>query len=271
VRRQSLAHSMRARIGWSIFGLTSVAMTGCGGHTDSAVPPATLSRNVAGVWRRTQIGIEGNRVSCPDPKELLAPNTRDLTVNNVVVDTCGSKETLVFGTSTSRGRGRYRLTSLRGTEDGSYVLTGSTLTLVRDAVNGTYLRNLIPSQVAQRTVYSVVLDGETMRFTPTSQPVGLTKKDSSQPAFREDGTLIASNLTPILNADGTVNTITLPGVNDVAVVNSDLSITVGPLATSGNADDTPGLVRVRGVENSYQFDPDPADPIPTPLPAPSAP
>ncbi len=265
-----MAYSMRARIGGSIFGLASVVMAGCsGGSSDSAVPPPTLSRSVAGIWRRTHIGIEGTRVSCPDPKSLLAPNTRELTINSIVVDTCGSNETLIFGTATSLGKGRYRLIGLRGTEDGSYVLTGSTLTLVRDAINGTYLKNLTPAQAPQRTVYSVVLSGDSMTFVPVSQPVGLVKKDSAMPAFREDGTIIASNVTPIRNTDGTVNTVVLPGVNDMAVVNSDLSITVGAVASGANADDTPGLVRVRGVENTFEFVPqDPAVVIPSPLPAP---
>jgi hypothetical protein len=265
-----LAHSIRVRIGWSIFGLASVALAGCsGGSLDPAVPPATLTRDVAGIWRRYQIGIEGTRVTCPDAKDLLAPNTNELIVGRIVVDTCGSSEMLVFGTQTSLGKGRYRLVTLNGTEDGSYTLTGATLTLVRDAVNGTYLKNLSPAQAPQRTVFSVTVVEGVMRIVPLSQPVGLTKKDSSQPAFREDGSIIASNVTPIMNSDGTVNTVVLPGINDVAVVNPDLSITIGPVASGSNADDTPGLVRVRGVENSYQFLPaDPAVTIPVPLPAP---
>ncbi len=264
-----MAHSMRVRIGWSVFGLAAVVVAGCsGGSTDSEVPPPTQSRNVAGAWRRHQIGIEGTRVSCPDPASLLAPNTRELTINNIVVDTCGSNETLIFGESTSLGKGRYRMVTLRGTEDGNYILTGDTLTLVRDAINGTYLKNLSPTQSPQRTVYSVKLDKDSMTIVPISQPVGLTKKDSTLPAFREDGSIIASNIVPILNSDGTVNTVVLPGTNDSAVVNSDLSITVGPVASGSSADDTPGLVRVRGVENTFQFIPaDPEKPVPTPLPA----
>ena len=265
-----MAHSMRVRIGWSVFSLASVVVAGCsGGSTDSTVPPPTLSRNVAGIWRRYQIGIEGTRVSCPDPASLLAPNTRELTVNNIVVDTCGSNETLIFGNPSSLGKGRYRMVTLRGTEDGSYTLTGDTLTLVRDAVNGSYLKDLAPAQAPQRTVYSVTLVEDSMNIVPISQPVGLTKKDSSLPAFREDGSIIASNIVPVLNADGTVNTVVLPGINDAAVVNADLSITVGPVASGASADDTPGLVRVRAVENTFQFTPqDPAVVIPTPLPAP---
>ena len=265
-----MAHSIRVRIGWSIFGLACVALGGCsGGSQDASVAPVTLTRDIAGIWRRYQIGIEGTRVSCPDAKELLAPSTRELVVNSIVVDTCGSNEMLVFGTQTSRGKGRYRFITLRGTEDGSYTFTSDSLTLVRDAVNGTYLRNQNPSQAPQRTVYSVTVVEGVMRLVPVSQPVGLTKKDSGKPAFREDGTIIASNVTPVLNADGTVNTVVLPGFNDVAIVNSDLVITVGSVATGANADDTPGLVRIRGVENTFQFVPsDPSVVIPTPLPAP---
>ena len=265
-----MAHSIRVRIGWSIFGLACTALAGCsGGSTDSNVPPATLTRNVAGIWRRYQIGIEGTRVSCPDAKGLLAPSTRELVINSIVVDTCGSSEMLIFGTQTSLGKGRYRLATLRGTEDGTYMLTGDSLTLVRDAVNGTYLKNLVPAQAPQRTVYSVTLVDGALRIVPVPQTVGLTKKDSSKPAFREDGTIIASNVVPIPNADGTINTVVLPTVNDVAVVNSDLSITVGSVSGGASADDTPGLVRVRGVENTYQYVPsDPAVPIPVPLPAP---
>lgn len=265
-----MAHSMRVRIGWSVFGLAAVTIAGCGGSNDGAVPPPTVSRNISGVWRRYQIAIEGTRVSCPDPKELLAPNTRELTINNVVVDTCGSGESLTFGTSTSAGTGRYRLATLRGTEDGTYTITGDTLTLVRDTVNGTYLKNLVPAQPSQRTVYSITLVNNVIRMTPVSQPVALKKVDSSKPAFREDGSIIASNVTPVLNGDGTVNTVVLPGTNDVATVNPDLSITVGPIASGSNADDTPGLVRVRAVENAFQFVPaDPTVTSPTPMPAPS--
>lgn len=265
-----MAHSMRVRFGWSVFGLAAVAMAGCGGSTDSTVPPPTVSRNISGVWRRYQIAIEGTRVSCPDPKELLAPNTRELTINNVVVDTCGSSESLTFGTPTSVGTGRYRLVTLRGTEDGTYTITGDTLTLVRDAVNGKYLKNLVPAQASQRTVYSVSIVNSVIRITPIAQPVSLKKVDSSLPAFREDGSIIASNVTPVPNADGTINTIVLPGTNDVATVNPDLSITVGPIASGAGTDDTPGFVRVRAVENAFQFQPaDPTSPAPTPMPAPS--
>ena len=270
LRRHSLAHSIRVRIGWSILGLVSVVTAGCsGGSIDSKVPPPSLTRNVSGIWRRQQIGIEGTRVSCPDAKELLAPSTRELIVNNIVVDTCSSSEILIFGTQVSLGRGRYRLVTLRGTEDGSYTLTEDRLVLVSDAINGTYLKNLIPAQAPQRTVYSVTLLDGAIRIVPIPQPVGLARKDSSKLAFREDGTIIASNTTPITNADGTVNTVVLPGINDVATVNSDLSITIGSVANGATADDTPGLVRVRGVENTFQFIPaDPAVTVPTPLPAP---
>jgi hypothetical protein len=261
---------MRVRIGWGVFGLATVAIAGCGGSSDSAVPPQTVSRNIAGVWRRSQIGIEGTRVSCPDPKNLLAPNTRELTINNIVVDTCGSSETLILGTATTPGKGRYRMVTLRGTEDGNYAFSGDTLTLVRDAVDGTYLKNQVPPQASQRTVYSVVLVDNTITISPVAQPVGLKKVNAALPAFREDGSIIASNVTPVINSDGTVNTVVLPGVNDVATVNADLSITIGSIAAGTGTDDTPGLVRVRGVENSFQFVP--ADPtITSPTPMPSAP
>lgn len=265
-----MAQPMRVRIGWSVFGLAAVAIAGCGGSNDGAVPPPTVSRDISGTWRRYQIGIEGTRVSCPNAKDLLAPTTRELTVNSVVIDTCGASESLILGTASSPGKGRYRLITLRGTEDGTYTFNGGSLTLVRDAVNGTYLKNLSPAQPAQRTVYNVSLVGTVLTMTPVSQPVGLKKVDASQPAFREDGSIIASNVTPILNADGTVNTVVLPGVNDVATVNTDLSITIGPIASGSNADDTPGLVRVRAVENAYQFVPaDSTSTPPTPMPAPT--
>jgi len=207
-------------------------------------------------------------VSCPDPKSLLAPSTRELTINSVVVDTCGISEKIVFGAPSGLGRGRYHIDSLRGTEDGTYTISGANLVLVRDMVNGVYLKNMVPAQPAQRTVYSVSFDDteKTVRIVPVPQPVALKKKDSSAPAFREDGSLIADNTTPVLNSDGTVNTIILPTSNDVAVVNSDLSITVGPIASGANANDTPGLVRVRGVENTFQFVLGGSAPDPAPAP-----
>lgn len=267
-----MANPLSVRIGWSILCMASIALTGCGSSTDSSVPATNQTRDIAGIWRRYQIGIEGTRVSCPDPASLLAPATRELTVNSIVVDTCGSNESLIFGTPSSPGKGRYHLGTLRGTEDGFYTISGTTLTLVRDTVNGTYLKNLTPAQAPQKTVYTLSFDSsnDTLRIVPVAQSALLRKRDSSLPAFREDGSLIASNVTPVLNSDGTVNTIVLPGINDVAVVNPDLSITIGPISAGAGADDTPGLVRIRAVENTFQFSPqDPAIPIPTPAPAPA--
>lgn len=269
-----MANPMRLRIGWSILGFVSVVAAGCAGggsSIDGSVPSLNVTRSISGVWRRYQIGIEGTRVSCPDPKSLLAPSTRELTINNIVVDTCGSSENLIFGAPSSPGRGRYHINSLRGTEDGSYTISGSSLVLVRDMVNGVYLKNLSPAQAPQRTVYSVTFDDveNTFRVVPVSQSVRLKKKDTSLPAFREDGSLIATNVTPVLNSDGTVNTIILPTINDVAVVNSDLSITVGPVADGAKSDDTPGFARIRAVENTFQFTPQlPGTVIPDPSPAP---
>ena len=266
-----MANPISVRIGWGTLGIASFALAGCGGTIDSSVPATNLTRDIAGIWRRYQIGIEGTRVSCPDLASLLAPATRELTINNIVVDTCGSNENLVFGSPSAPGKGRYHLATLRGTEDGFYTISGSTLTLVRDTANGTYLKNLAPVQAPQKTVYNLLFNdtNKTLRIVPIPQTVALTRKDSSLPAFREDGSLIASNLTPVLNKDGTVYTIILPGTNDVAVVHEDLSISVGPIAGGSSADDTPGLVRIRAVENTFQFTPqDPGIPIPVPAPAP---
>jgi hypothetical protein len=270
-----MANRIRTGLSLSAAAVIAGLFSGCGSgsnHTDSQVPATNLTRNIAGVWRRYQIEIAGTRVTCPDPIDRLAPSTRELTVNSVVVDTCAVGEQLIIGAPTALGKGRYQLSTRRGVEEGSYLLSGTSLTLTRDVINGNTLRFLDPPLAPQKTVYAVSfadLEG-TISITPIPQPVALQKVDSTKPAFTEDGRLIVTNLAPVKNADASVNTIVLPGIEDDATVAADLTVQVGPLAASGRANETPGFTRVRGVTNTFKFVPaDGSTPQPTPGPAPT--
>lgn len=266
---------MAIRVKASIFtGIVSSAVvlaTACSGGSNRAVtslPPADILSAVPGVYRKTSITAEGKTVSCPSSSELLVGTTKGtITVNGIVVDTCTGDDALILGASTAAdGSGRYRIVTASGTEDGKYYPGASQLTLVQDRVNGAALPAGTPKH---RTVLSATLTSSGVtQVVAVAQPVSFKLKGTT-PAFNADGSLNAAAITPTTNADGSVNSIVLTLVNDIAYLNSDLTVSIGPVADPNAILYPPGIPSVRGTVQTLSkqvFAPDEVAPTPAPAP-----
>jgi hypothetical protein len=270
-RRFALAIRVKAGIFTGIVSSAAVLVTACSGGSNRAVtslPPADILSALPGVYRKTSISAEGKTVSCPSGSELLVGTTKGtIQVNGVLVDTCTGDEELILGASTATdGSGRYRLVTQTGTEDGKYYPGSSQIVLVQDRVNGAALPTGTPKH---RTVLSATLTTNGLtQIAATAQPISFTLKGAT-PAFNADGSLNASAITPVTNSDGSVNMVVLTAVNDVAYLNSDLTVSIGPVADPNAIIHPPGIPSVRGTVVTLAkkvFAPD-AD-APTPAPAP---
>jgi hypothetical protein len=269
-----LAIRVKAGIFTGIVAAGTIVGTACSGGSnriDSSLPPPGVVRELAGVYRKASITAEGKTVTCPnfDPSgaNLGSPRS-ELTVNGVVLDTCSNEDTLILGTlDTARGTGRYRIVSLSGTEDGTYRATSSQLVLIRDLINGV---KIAPAPL-QRLVMNATFNADgSLSLTPAVQPAGYTLRSGFTSAFNSDGSLNGAAIQPAVDpVSGTANVIVLPRMNDVAQLNRDLSISVGPVANSLRVIDPPGYPRVRQIAQSYAkkvFAPDAVQPTPAPAP-----
>lgn len=220
------------------FTVAGTVLAGCSGGSqriDSSVPFSDF-RNVSGTWRITALTGAGKRLTCQDPDSILGSPLTELTDRGVVVASCGANDTYTFSTMNSAGRGRYRIDALGNSEEGAYQVSGENLILVRDTANGAGL-----SAPLQRMVLRITVDGENLIFSPVAQPTAYRKL--ADPAFNEDGSINAANVTPVLNSDDTVNVIVLPNTDTVPIVQPDLSIVPGIPDSAKDATDTPGFVR----------------------------
>ena len=207
-------------------------------------------------------------MSCPSFNELLVGTTTGtITVNGVVVDTCAPDDMLILGaTAGTDGHGRYRIVTANGSEDGNYYPATTQIVLVRDRINGAAL----PAGTAKhRTVLAAMLStAGVSQIVPAPQPVSY-KLTGTGAAFKADGSLNASAITPTTNADGSVNSIVLTLINDVAQLNRDLTVTVSPVADTNVIIHPPGIPTVRATTQALTkqiFAPD--EVVPTPAPAP---
>ena len=267
-----MAIRVKAGIFTGIVSSAAVLVTACSGGNNRSVtslPSSDILSAIPGVYRKASISAEGKTVSCPGYNELVVGTTvGTITVNDVIVDTCTATDALILGTSTAAdGSGRYRIVTANGTEDGNYYPAVSSITLVRDRINGSALPTGTPKH---RTVLSANLTSSGIsEITPIAQPVSFKLKGATA-AFNADGSLNADAITPVTNADGSVNSIVLTQVNDVAVLNTDLSVTIGPVANGNSILRPPGIPSVRGTTQSLTkqvFAPDEVAPTPAPAPA----
>jgi hypothetical protein len=269
-----LAIRVKAGIFTGIVAVAAIVGTACSGGSDridSSLPPPNVLNNLAGVYRKASITAEGKFVTCPDfsaGSNLGSPKS-DLVVNGVVVDSCSTDDLLILGpTDKPGGTGRYRLVSLTGVEDGNYHPTSSQLELTRDLINGT---KIAPAPL-QRVVMNATFNADgTLTLAAAPQPVGYALKAGFTSGFNSDGSLNSAAVEPQVDpVTRTTNVIVLPGINDIPQVNSDLSITVGPVANPLNIIEPAGYPRLRGTVQNFEkkvFAPD--DVLPTPAPAPN--
>lgn len=265
-----MAIGVKASIFTGIVSSAAVLVTACSGGNGSAtsLPPADILSALPGVYRKTSISAEGKTVSCPSSGELLVGTTKGtIRLNGVLVDTCTGDDALILGASTATdGSGRYRIVTETGTEDGKYYPGANQIVLVQDRVNGAALPAGTPKH---RTVVSATLttSGVT-QIAAIPQPVGFKLKGTI-PAFNADGSLNASAIAPVTNSDGSVNSVVLTAVNDVAYLNSDLTVSIGPVADPNAIVHPPGIPSVRGTVQTLAkqvFSPDEVAPTPAPAP-----
>ena len=264
-----MAIRVKTGIFTGVVSAAAIAVTACsGGNQAVSLPSSAVLNALPGVYQKTRIASEGRFVTCADPSEIAVgdPVSR-LTVNGLVVDTCGASDILILGTSTkSDGSGRYRIVTSAGTEDGTYKPGPAQITLVRDLVNGVAL----PATQSKQTtvvdaVYSTTGD---LSVTPTPQPVSYVAV-GARPPFNADGSLNADSVTPAKNKDGSVNVIVLSRSNDVAVLNTDLTVTVAPVPDSTAVIHPPSSPTVRAIQSDFVkkvYAPDAVPPTPAPAP-----
>lgn len=268
--------AIRVKAGFftGIVAVAAIVGTACSGGSDridSSLPPPEVLSNLAGVYRKASISAEGKFVTCPDftsGSNLGSPKS-DLVLNGVVIDSCSTDDILILGTTaTAGGVGRYRIVSLAGTEDGNYQATDKQIVLTRDLVNGVKLSPAPLQRVVMNASYNS--DG-TLSLSAAPQSVGYTLNPGFTTGFNADGTLNAAAVTPTIDpVTRTTNVIVLSNINDVAQVNSDLSISVGPVANPLNIVEPVGYPRVRATVQNFTkkiFAPDETPPTPAPAPA----
>ena len=266
-----MAIRVKAGIFTGIVSSAAVLVTACSGGSNRAVtslPPADILSALPGVYRKVSITAEGKTVSCPSSGELLVGTTKGtITVNGIVVDTCTGDDALILAAPTSTdGHGRYRIVTENGTEDGNYYPGATQLTLVQDRVNGAALPAGTPKH---RTVLGATLTTSGLtKVGAIAQPVSFKLKGTT-PAFNADGSLNAGAIAPTTNSDGSVNSIVLTLVNDIAYLNSDLTVSIGPVADPNAIIHPPGIPSVRGTVQALEkkaFAPDETPPTPAPAP-----
>ncbi len=229
--------------------VAAVVAGGCAGGANRIDPkvPAPKVRDISGTWGITSLANTEKFVTCQDPNNILGDSVSELIDRNVVVASCGPSDKFTFGPSDNAGNGTFAYESLGNVSEGTYTVERERVTLVRTRSNGAAL-----AAPLQKIVYSIVDTADGLDLVPTSQPVAYRLRSNELPATDEDGRVIVENLTPVLNTDGTVNTIILPNTDSVAVVQKDLTVKVGNFVTTNDVTDTPGFVRSYFVKRSLR-------------------
>ena len=229
--------------------LAGVVFAGCSGGDNRIDPkvPARAVRDIAGSWGVTAIANNERFVTCQDPNNILGGPVAELKDRNVVVASCGATDAFTFGPSDAAGNGTFTYESLGTVTEGSYFVEKDKLTLVPTRANGSVLSAPLP-----KSVYSLIDTSEGIELVPISQSAAYRLRASDLPKVDNTGRVLVDNLTPILNADGTVNTIILPNTDTVPIIQSDLTIHVGPSVDPADVTDTPGFAREYFVKRTLR-------------------
>lgn len=229
--------------------VAAVVSSGCAGGANRIDPkvPAARVRDISGTWGVTSLANNEKFVTCQDPNNILGSAVSELVDRGVVVSSCGPSDTFTFGPSDNSGNGTYTVEALGNVSEGTYTVEKERVTLVRTRSNGAAL-----AAPLQKIVYAIVDTADGIDLVPVAQPVAYKLRSNELPATDEDGRVIVENLTPVLNADNTVNTIVLPNTDSVAVVQTDLTVKVGNFVTTNDVTDTPGFVRSYFVKRSLR-------------------
>ncbi|MFM7320305.1 MAG: hypothetical protein ACKO5K_02120 [Armatimonadota bacterium] len=226
--------------------VAATVLAGCSGGANRFDPnvPVSRTRDIAGDWRVTNLSINGRSVSCQDPENIFGDPITNLTDKNVVVASCGPTDTYTFGPANTAGEGAFEIREGNNVGAGTYTVSTDQVVLVRTSANGTAL-----SAPLQRVVFAIKDTTTGIQLVPVAQKTAYRKLREDEDAFNEDGTLRASNVTPVLNDDAirSINTIVLPNTDVHPIVHPDLTITVGLPSSASVATDTPGFVKRYGV------------------------
>ena len=192
-RRYALVQFSRSGVAAGVLAMLAAGVSGCGAGNGGGFRTATTGGNsLLGSWTRSALSVSGQTVTCPN----------QLTVNNIVVDSCAAGETITFNADST-----YNITYPAArfgrlfAEYGTYSASGGTLTITRRTMatdtNGAGVLNpstqsvpINPVQVIPNA-FSVTLDGNSFTLAPQAPGTNTSYAVPMAP----DGSTVTSTFT----------------------------------------------------------------------------